>query len=79
MIIVGSRWNSDMQASPQRDESDNLEVAVAQAIEACGGDMRAALKAALIAMTMMERELSDVYASISHGFARGKLRDNHDG
>ena len=41
--------------------------------------MRAALKAALIAMTMMESELSDVYASISHGFARGKLRENRDG
>ncbi len=67
-----------MQASPQRDESDNLEVAVAQAIEACGGDMRAALKAALIAMTMMERELSDVYASISHGFARGKPKETRN-
>jgi hypothetical protein len=43
--------------------TDPYEAATSQAIEACGGDIRAALKAALIAMTMMESELSDVYAS----------------
>jgi hypothetical protein len=59
--------------------TDWYETATEQAITACGGDMRAALKAALIAMTMMESELSDVYASVSHGFARGKLKDSHDG
>ena len=62
-----------------RDECDQFEVATDQAVEACAGDTRAALKAALIAMTMMESELSDVYASISHGFARGNLRENRDG
>ena len=60
-------------------KTDRYETATEQAITACGGDIRAALKAALIAMTMMESELSDVYASISHGFTRGKLKDNHDG
>lgn len=59
--------------------TDHNEVATEQAIEACGGDMRAALKAALIAMTMMESELSDVYASVSRGFARSRLRENRDG
>jgi ribonuclease PH len=62
-----------------KDENEWLETATDQAIEACGGDMRAALEAALIAMTMMESELSDVYASVSRGFARGKLKDSHDG
>ena len=59
--------------------TDRYEAATEQAIQACGGDMRAALKAALIAMTMMESELSDVYASVSHGFARSKPRKNRDG
>jgi hypothetical protein len=74
--------NRPMSALPDEkptDESDRLDAATTQAIEACGGDMRAALKAALIAMTMMESELSDVYASVSHGFARGKLRGSWDG
>jgi hypothetical protein len=69
--------NRPMSALPDEkptDESDRLEAATTQAIEAC-----AALKAALIAMTMMESELSDVYASVSHGFARGKLRESWDG
>lgn len=62
-----------------KDECDQFEAATNQAVEACDGDTRAALKAAIIAMTMMESELSDVYASISHGFARGKLRESRDG
>jgi ribonuclease PH len=66
-----------LATAPQN--TDPYEAAINQAIEACGGDMRAALKAALIAMTMMESELSDVYASVSHGFARGKLRESRDG
>jgi hypothetical protein len=66
-----------LTTAPQR--TDPYEAATEQAITACGGDMRAALKSALIAMTMMERELSDVYASVSHGFARGMLKENRDG
>jgi hypothetical protein len=74
-----NRPTSALPVEKPKDESERLETATNQAIEACGGDTRAALKAALIAMTMMESELSDVYASVSHGFARGKLRENRDG
>jgi hypothetical protein len=70
---------SALLAEKPKDENEWLETATDQAIEACGGDMRAALEAALIAMTMMESELSDVYASVSRGFARGRLRENRDG
>jgi hypothetical protein len=61
------------------DESARLEAETNQAIDACGDDLRAALQAALIAMTMMESELSDVYASVSHEFARGKFKESCDG
>lgn len=52
---------------------DHYEVAADEAIAACGGDMRAALKAALIAMTMLEDELREVRAAHSTGFARGRF------
>lgn len=71
-----------MSALPEpnpQSESDKLEAAADEAIAACGGDPRAALQAALIAMTMMESELSDVYASVPRGFARGKFKESHDG
>jgi hypothetical protein len=38
-----------MAASPLREESDYLEVAVAQAIEACDGDLRATIRALILA------------------------------
>ena len=68
-----------MPAAAPQTTSDPYEAATDRAIAAVGGDIRVALKAALIAMAMMESELSDVYASVSHGFARGKLKENRDG
>jgi len=47
---------------------DPYEVATDQAIAACDGDVRAALKAALIAMAMMESELSDLYAAVERRY-----------
>ena len=54
------------------DEAAELEVAVAQAIEACGGDTLATIKALIVANSMLEQELADVYAKASHGFLRGR-------
>lgn len=47
---------------------DPYEVATDQAIAACDGDVRAALKAALIAMAMLESELSDLYAAVERRY-----------
>lgn len=54
------------------DEAAELEIAAAQAIEACGGDMLATIKALIVANGMLEQELADVYAKASHGFLRGR-------
>ncbi|WP_340672286.1 hypothetical protein [Bradyrhizobium ottawaense] len=54
------------------DEAAELEIAAAQAIEACGGDMLATVKALIIANSLLEQELADVYAKASHGFLRGR-------
>jgi hypothetical protein len=42
------------------------------AIEACGGDIRAALRAALVANAFMEENLEKTLALVSMGFSRGK-------
>lgn len=47
---------------------DTFEAATDQAIAACDGDMRAALKAALIALAMLESELSDLYAAVERRY-----------
>ncbi len=52
---------------------DPYEAAAEEAIAACGGDMRAALKAALIAMTLLEAEVMELTQATSRGYARRKL------
>ncbi|MCK1616393.1 hypothetical protein IVA96_06915 [Bradyrhizobium sp. 159] len=60
------------QQQPVVDEAAELEAAVAQAIEACGGDPVDAVRALIVANAMLERELADVYAKASRGFLRGR-------
>lgn len=54
------------------DEAAELEAAADQAIEACGGDVRATVIALIVANSMLEQELEDVYAKASYGFLRGR-------
>ncbi len=62
-----------LEPSPQ-PEPDPLEVATDQAIAACDGDVRATVRAQIIANGLLESELCDVYAAISKGYARGKVK-----
>jgi hypothetical protein len=63
-------------AEPQPEEEPYaLEIAVEQAIAACDGDLRATIRALIIANNLIEEELAhiiDLYCS--SGFSRGKLR-----
>jgi hypothetical protein len=54
------------------DEAAELQAATDHAIEACGGDARAAVTALIVANAMLERELADVYAKASAGYLRGR-------
>jgi hypothetical protein len=55
-------------------EFDPLELATDQVIAACDGDVRAAVRALLIAKGLLEAELSEVYATSSKGYARGRVK-----
>jgi hypothetical protein len=63
------------QPAEQKSDVDvvaQLEVAAAQAIEACGGDLYATVKALIVANALLEQELSDLYAKSSRGYLRGR-------
>jgi hypothetical protein len=51
---------------------DPVNVAVEQAIAICDGDVRAALRAALVANSFLMDELERLKRAASFGFARGK-------
>jgi hypothetical protein len=60
--------------NPQSD-ADELEAAADQAIAACGGDAREAVKALIVANHYLETDLEKLKAAASMGYARGKLID----
>ena len=51
-----------------------VEAEVDEAIATCGGDVRAALRATLIANAYLEAEIERLTEAISTGFARGRMR-----
>jgi hypothetical protein len=57
-------------------EPDPLDVAADQVIAVCGGDVRAAVRALIVAKGLLESELNDVYAASSKGYARGRIKRN---
>jgi hypothetical protein len=74
-----------MPANPENrptPEPDRLEVATDQAIAACGGDVRGAIKALIVANEYHEWEVKQLQAAVSNGYARGKFepvpRDRKD-
>ena len=66
--------------NPEQSDADQLEVAADEAIAACGGDAGEAVKALIVANHFLEIELDKLRASVSTGYARGKLlpRDRKD-
>jgi len=61
------------QSSPASNAADELERDVDQVIALCGGDMRAALRAMLLANAFLETEIERLTCSVSIGFTRGKM------
>jgi hypothetical protein len=68
------------QPNPEQSDTDQLEAAADQAIAACGGDAREAVKTLIVANHFLETELEKLRAATSTGYGRGKLlpRDRKD-
>jgi hypothetical protein len=55
-----------------------LEVAVNQAIAACDGDLRATVRALIVANNFLEDEIRQLKKAVSHAFVRGRF-DTYSG
>lgn len=58
---------------PENEPDGGLEAAVDQAISACGGDMRATIRALIVANDYLETEVSELMKAVSHAYARGRF------
>ncbi|MHC4053365.1 hypothetical protein [Bradyrhizobium sp. 25ACV] len=64
-----------MNATREQPEPtiDDLDAAADQAIAACGGDARQAVKALIVANDFLETQLDELRKKVSTGYARGRL------
>ena len=53
--------------------ADRLEAAADQAIAACGGDVRNALKALIVANEYLESEVCELMQAVSRAYVRGRF------
>jgi hypothetical protein len=63
----------DAAPNPQAD-TDRLAAATDQAIAACGGNARDAVKALIVANEFLETEVCELMQAVSHAYARGRFR-----
>ena len=60
-------------SQPKSVEADELESAVGQAISACGGDLKATIRALIVANEYLETEVGELMKAVSHAYARGRF------
>jgi hypothetical protein len=60
-------------SQPDAEPNGELEMAVEQAISACGGDMCATIRALIVANEFLESEVSELMKAVSHAYARGRF------
>ena len=61
-------------SQPNAEEADELETAVDQAISACGGDMRATIRALILANDYLESEVGELMKAVSRAYVRGRFK-----
>jgi len=60
--------------SKPNERDDGLDAAVEQAIAVCDGDMRAAIRALIVANNFLESEIAELKKAVSHAYTRGRFR-----
>jgi hypothetical protein len=63
---------------PSVSSGVGLDAAADQAIAACGGDAREAVKALIVANDFLEMQLDELRSKVSAGYARGRLPPARD-
>ena len=59
-------------AKPISDD-DGLEAAIDEAIAACDGDLRAAIRALIVANDYLETEVAELMKAVSRAYVRGRF------
>jgi hypothetical protein len=59
---------------PKSADADAMELATDEAIAACGGNAREAVKALLVANEYLESEVCELMQAVSHAYARGRFK-----
>jgi hypothetical protein len=62
------------QRQPNDTDDTGLEKAVDQAIAACGGDLRATIRALIVANNYLADEVAELMKAVSHAYARGRFQ-----
>jgi hypothetical protein len=60
-------------SQPNAQDADGLEAAVDQAIATCGGDMRATIRALIVANDYLETEVKELMKAVSQAYVRGRF------
>ena len=65
-----------MSSAPQANAQDteDLEAAIDQAIAACDGDMRATIRALIMANSYLGSEISELMKAVSLAYVRGRFQ-----
>jgi hypothetical protein len=74
---VQSARNRPCRRAPRQNDpadADRLEAAADEAIAACGGDVRAALKAMIVANEYLESEVRELVQAVSQAYVRGRFK-----
>ena len=61
-------------APNSQSDADQLEAAVEQAIDACDGDLRATIRALIVANDYLESEVKELMKAVSRAYARGRFQ-----
>jgi stage V sporulation protein SpoVS len=61
------------EPNPEGD-ADRLDAAADQAIAACGGNARDAVKALIVANEFLESEVCNLMQAVSHAYVRGRFK-----
>ena len=59
---------------PNAQDADDLEADIDQTIAACDGDMRATIRALIVANNHLETEVGELMKAVSHAYVRGRFQ-----
>jgi hypothetical protein len=65
---------SESSAPNPQSDAEQLEAATNEAIAACDGDVRAALKAMIVANEYLESEVCELMQAVSYAYVRGRFK-----